>query len=227
MQRDGLTLSEEPLTLRRTWDADGITVLTLDAALPHCGLRDRRARRFDRYYRSFLRAYLRYCEAELLPRAAESCRAAMARSAPWQQLHVTVRFCVRYQDARLLSLTIDARESGAGLLPLTLRRADTWERGTALLMPTEFFFPPHSLWKRRLLRTAREALLSRPNAALCDNWRATLRRSLSGRNVYLDERGLCFFCPMYTLLPGSEGIPVFTLPYDAEKGPFPPETLRF
>lgn len=229
MQRDGLTLSEEPLTLRRSWDADGITVLTLDLALPRCGLNGRRARRFDRYYQSFLRAYLRYCEAELLPRAAESCRAAMARSAPWQQLRAVVRYCVRYQDTRLLSLTIDAHESGAGTLPLTLRRADNWERGTALLLPTACFFPPRCPWKRRLLRAAHEALLLRvrQGAALRGDWRAALRRSANWRNVYLDERGLCFFCPMYALLPGSEGIPVFTLPYDAEKGPFPPEAIRF
>lgn len=227
MENVRLTLSDEPLTLLRSWEVDGITVLTADIALPRCGQQNHAARRFDRYYRSFLRAYLRYCEAELLPRAAESCCVAMARSAPWQQLCAVVRFCVRYQDARLLSLTIDAQENGAGTLPLTLRRADTWERATAFPVAAECFFPPRCLWKRRLLRAAREQLLSRPDAALSDNWRAALRQSLSARNYYPGEQGLCFFCPMYALLPGTEGIPVFSLPYDAERGPFPPEALRF
>lgn len=225
MDNARLTLSETPLTLRRSWKADGITVLTADISLPHCGSADRRARRFARYYRSFLRAYLRYCEAELLPRAAESCRVAMARSAPWQQLHAAVHFCVRYQDESLLSLTVDTRESGAGILPLTLRRADTWERDTGLLVPVSQLFPPRCAWKRRALAAAREQLLAQ-DAPLAHDWRAALRRALSGRNYYLDPRGLCFFCPMYTLLPASAGIPVFTLPYDARNGPFPPETLR-
>lgn len=227
MKNAGLTLSETPLTLLRSWEADGITVLTVDITLPQCDRQSRAARRFDRYYRSYLRAYLRYCQAELLPRAVESCRTAMAHSAPWQQLHAVVRFCVQYQDERLLSLTVDARESGADILPLTLRRADTWERAAGLLMPVELLFPPRCLWRRHLLRTAREQLLARSGVALCENWRAALRHSLSGRNIYLSEQGLCFFCPMYALLPGAEGIPVFTLPYDAEKGPFPPESLRF
>lgn len=225
-QNARLTLSETPLTLLRSWEAEGVTVLTVDAVLPRCGQPSRAARRFDRYYRSFLRAYLRYCEAQLLPRAAESCRTAMSRAAPWQQLRATVRCTVQYEDAQLLSLTVDAQERGAGTLPLTLRRADTWERTSALPLPVGQLFPPHCAWKRRLLRTAREQLLS-TQLPLRPDWRSALRRSLSGRSVYLSEQGLCFFCPMYTVLPGAEGLPVFTLPYDAENGPFPPQSLRF
>lgn len=221
-----LTLSETPLTLTRAWKAEGVTVLTADITLPRCAQQSRAARRFDRYYRSFLRAYLRYCEAQLLPRAAESCRAAMACGAPWQQLRATVRSTVRYEDAELLSLTIDAQERGADTLPLTLRRADTWERRTGLPVPLALLFPPHCRWRARLLRAAREQLLA-AQLPLRHDWRGTLRRSLSGRNVYFSEQGLCFFCPMYTLLPGEAGVPVFTLPYDTENGPFPPQTLRF
>ena len=49
-----------------------------------------------------------------------------------------------------------------------------------------------------------------------------LRRCFSSRNYYLSEEGLRFFYPMYAVAPAAEGIVAFTVPYDAEKGPFAP-----
>ena len=83
MERELLRLSETPLHLEKTWESGGVPVLTAEVTLPCCGGKSRRARRFDRYYRQYARAYLKYCEAELLPRAAETMRTALERSAPW------------------------------------------------------------------------------------------------------------------------------------------------
>ena len=61
--------------------------------------------------------------------------------------------------------------------------------------------------------------------------RLMLRRAFSSRNYYLSDAGLCFFYPMYAVAPSIEGIVTFTVPYDAERGPFavsmlpPPERL--
>ena len=77
MERELLRLSETPLHLEKTWESGGVPVLTAEVTLPCCGGKSRRARRFDRYYRQYARAYLKYCEAELLPRAAETWAAGV------------------------------------------------------------------------------------------------------------------------------------------------------
>ena len=42
------------------------------------------------------------------------------------------------------------------------------------------------------------------------------------RNYYLTPEGLCFFYPLCAVADEKEGIVTFTMPYDAEHGPFPP-----
>ena len=61
MERELLRLSETPLHLEKTWESGGVPVLTAEVTLPCCGGKSRRARRFDRYYRQYARAYLKYC----------------------------------------------------------------------------------------------------------------------------------------------------------------------
>ena len=48
-----------------------------------------------------------------------------------------------------------------------------------------------------------------------------LRRRFNPENFYLTGDGLAVFYPMYALAPASAGIPVFTVPYEAE-GPVSP-----
>lgn len=57
MERELLRLSETPLHLEKTWESGGVPVLTAEVTLPRCGGKSRRARRFDRYYRQYARAY--------------------------------------------------------------------------------------------------------------------------------------------------------------------------
>ena len=52
-------------------------------------------------------------------------------------------------------------------------------------------------------------------------WRKKLRRRFNSRNYYLTEEGLTYFFPMYAIAPAAEGIPVFTVPYEAV-GPYVP-----
>lgn len=73
MERELLRLSETPLHLEKTWESGGVPVLTAEVTLPCCGGKSRRARRFDRYYRQYARAYLKYCEAELRPALPKRC----------------------------------------------------------------------------------------------------------------------------------------------------------
>lgn len=210
-----LHLSDTPLRAERTWEVDGIAVLRAEITLPRCAGRSRRARRFDRYYRRYARAYLKYCEAELLPRAAETMRAAMERSAPWTCARATLGYTVTLARGGLLSLYTEGREEH---LPprLTIRRAETWDMRRALLLPLADFFPPKEAVKKRLVRCARETAAEQSAAGTSvyyPNYRTMLRRTFSTRNFYLAPDGLHWFYPMYSAAPSAEGIPDFCLPY--------------
>ena len=151
MERELLRLSETPLHLEKTWESGGVPVLTAEVTLPCCGGKSRRARRFDRYYRQYARAYLKYCEAELLPRAAETMHTALERSAPWSCARAVLAYRVTLVRGDILSLYTEGREEH---LPprLTLRRAETWDRRTGFLLPLTAFFPPKTAVKKRLVR---------------------------------------------------------------------------
>lgn len=223
MRGELLRLSDTPLHEERAWKSEDITVLTASVTLPRCEGRSRRARRFNRYYRRYAHAYLRYCEAELLPRAAETMCAAQRCSAPWACAHASLDYRVTLMQGELLSLYTEGREEH---LPprLTLRRAETWDLSEGLLLPLAGFFPPKAAVKRRLVCAALEAAAQQAEAgaaAYYPNCRSMLRRALNLRNFYLAPDGLHWFYPMYTVAPAAEGIADFSLPY-GDAGPFLP-----
>ncbi len=220
-----LRLSETPLHEQRAWESGGVTVLTAEVTLPRCGERDRRARRFDRYYRQYARAYLKYCETELLPRAAETMRAAIERSAPWKCAHAALDFSVTLVRGEILSLYTQSAEEGFAPR-LILRRAEVWDRRRGLLLAPSDFFPARTAVKGRLIRCARSMAaeqLDAGTAVYYPDYRSMLRRAFSSRNFYLASDGLHWFYPMYTVAPAAEGIPDFVLSYREEEGPFAPQ----
>lgn len=81
----------------------------------------RREKRFDRYYRALADAYFARCEQKLLPDAAKTCRAAMARSAPWQMTAVTLTYRVSAQTEDAVVFTFEVNDGES-----VLRR---WEEG--------------------------------------------------------------------------------------------------
>ena len=223
MEREELRLAEA-LTEEQTWDADGITVLTASVTLPQLAGKSQRARRFNRYYRRFCRAYVTYCKQVLLPEAAASCRDAQAVSAPWSVARAELSWRVSYQSGEVLSVVCDARETVSGMAPFCIRRSEVWDLSVGLPMPLGEFFPAHVRGKRALLRFAREQTAARiaSGAAYRENWRAALRRALNTRNFYLTADGLCFYYPLCAVAGAKEGIVAYTMPYDEEHGPFAP-----
>lgn len=217
----------EALTEEQSWESDGVTVLTASVTLPQLAGKGGCVKRFNRYYRRFCRAYFTYCAQALLPEAADSCRSAMAVSAPWTAARAELGYHVSLQRPDgLLSVVCDARETIHGLPPFFIRRSEVWDLGMGLPMPLEEFFPPHTHCKRALLRHARAETPARIalGAAYRENWRAMLRRALNVRNFYLTDEGLCFFYPLCAVACAKEGVVTYTMPYDAERGPFlPPE----
>lgn len=214
----------EALTEEKTWETDGVAVLRASVTLPQLTGAGGGVKRFNRYYRRFCRAYLSYCARVLLPEATESCRAAQAVSAPWEAGRAALTFSISLRAGGLLSVVCDAREMLSGLPPFCIRRSEVWDLAMGLPMAPEEFFPLHTHCKKMLVRFAREEALRRveAGAAYRDNWRAMLRRAFNPRNFCLSESGFCFFYPLGALASAREGIVSFTMPYDAERGPFPP-----
>lgn len=215
MRGELLRLSETPLREERAWESDGVEVLRAVVTLPQCEGKGRRVRRFNRYYRQYARAYLRYCETELLPRAALSLRTALSRSAPWQCARAELAATVTRLDGAVLSLYTEGCEER--LAPrLILRRAEVWDRREGLLLPLAAFFPPKTPVRKLLTVRAREMASAQGaagTAAYYPGFRVLVRRAFNSRNFYLSGDGLHWFYPMYTVAPAAEGIVEFTLPY--------------
>ena len=216
--KESLTqLSTEALTTEREWTVAEIPVLTAAVSLPEpVPAADRISRRIRRYYQLQCRSFLRYCEAYLLPLAAEEYRAALAASQPLPRLHAELSYQVTYNEGGLWSLYTQSREQGPGGQTALLRRGDTWDLASGYPVALPALFPRRSGWKRRLLEAV-EAEAARRAAAGVSQYHEGLRRRLrqyfNPQNFYLTGEGLAVFYPMYAIAPAMEGIPVFTIPY--------------
>ena len=211
-------LETEAFTAEREWCVEGIPVLTAAVSLPRpVGPQTRTLRRIRRYYRAQAGAFLRYCQRQLLPMAAEAYRVARVASRPLPCLRAELTYCVTYNAGGFWSLYTQSSEPTESGRRLLRRWGDTWELRSGYPAALRQFFPPRSPWRRLLLDTAAQEIC-RQEAAGCaryaEGWRRRLRRSLSPLNFYLTEEGLAFFYPMYAIAPAVEGIPVFTVPYD-------------
>ena len=115
-----LTLGED-FAQEKSWQWQDITVLTARLTLPKTKGESRREKRFDRYYRALADAYFARCEQKLLPDAAKTCRAGLARSAACQlsALTLSYRVCGQTVDGVFFTFEVNDGES-------VLRR---WEEG--------------------------------------------------------------------------------------------------
>ena len=215
-------LHTEAFTAERTWEVEGVPVLTAQVSLPQPEpLADRISRRIHRYYQAQCRAFLRYCESWLLPQAAAEYRAALASSGPLPEFRAALEHQVTYNQGGLWSLYTQSREYTGPGPALVTRRGDTWDLAAGYPVPLKDFFPAGTAWKKRLLAHAAEEIARRERAGAGrwrEGWRQGLRR-FNPQDFYLTEEGLAYFWPMYALAPASEGVAVFLLPYGGEGGP--------
>ena len=216
------SLKTEVFSAEREWAVEGIPVLTARIALPEpVGPENRLTRRVRRYYRAQCRAYLRYCGRQLFPMAAAACRAALENSAPLPQYQTELTFRITYEEGGFWSLYTQSREPDADGGTVLRRWGDTWDLRTGYPAALPSFFPPRSGWKKRLLTLAAEEIRRQEaagHARYLTGWKRKLRRYFNPRNFYLTPEGLTFFYPMYAIAPAMEGIPAFTVPWDAGSG---------
>ena len=196
-------LNTEIFSAEREWTVEGLPVLTAQVSLPEpVGSENRTTRRIRRYYRAQCRAFLRYCDRWLFPMAARACREALADSRPLPQLQAELSFRVTYNEGGFWSLYTQIREPAADGHILLRRWGDTWD----------------------LLTLAAQEIQRQETAGYArylDGWRRRLRQQFNPMRFYLTPEGIAFFYPMYAIAPAAEGIPVFTVPYEAV-GPYVP-----
>ena len=212
-------LHTQLFTVQREWDHDGIPVLTASGELPLPEDTDRIARRIRRYYQLQSRAFLRYCEHQLLPCAKAACTAALESSTPLPCFRAELTRQITYNGSGLWSLYTQMQETTLPGRLLVRRWGDTWELSCGYPCSLGDFFPPRHPWKRQLLALAAEEIeeqLRAGTAQYHEDWRRRLRRAFNPRNFYLTPEGLAFFFPMYSIAPSMERVPVFLLPRGAE-----------
>ena len=211
-------LHTEAMTTERAWTVEEIPVLTAAVSLPEpVPAADRISRRIRRYYQLQCRSFLRYCEAYLLPLAAEEYRTALAASQPLPHLRAELAYQVTYNEGGLWSLYTQSREQGPGGQASLLRRGDTWDLASGYPVALSSLFSRRSGWKRRLLEAAEAEARQREEAGVSryhEGVRRLLRRHFNSQNFYLTTEGLVVFYPMYAIAPAMEGIPTFLVPWE-------------
>ncbi len=225
MEQKQLTIQLESFETERDWDHEGIPVLHARACLPTPvgGQRGRTARRIQRYYTAQCQAFLRRCEAFLLPQAKAAAQTALAASLPFSPVQAELTFQPTYSENHLLSLYTQLREKVGERPAFLCRWGDTWDLESGYPLALSGCFPAGTPWKRRLLADIRTQAEERQRSGISCYWedvQKCLRRRFNARNFYLTAEGLAVFYPMYAIGPAAEGIPVFILPY-ADEGPFP------
>ena len=213
----------EPRTVERTWTAEGLPAMTAKVTLPQPAVpADAFARRLRRYYQLQSRAFLRYCEKFLLPRAAGEIRAALAGSRPLPCFRAELTYQVTLQDARYLSLYTQSRETDPAGPALVVRRGDTWDLSTGYPAPLQTFLPAGRGWRKTALDQAAVELRRREKAGagrLRADWPRALRRGFNPQNFYLTPEGVVLFFPMYAVAPAKAGIVTVMLPRRQGKDP--------
>lgn len=213
----------QPLDRELTFCADEVPLLTAQALLPHW--ENRSSGRFNRYYRACCDSFQRLCRQELFPRAESAYYRARENASPIPQWQAQLSTTITLRRDHLISLHTDTQVMGMPR-PYTARRGDTWDLRCGLLLSVADCFPPRVCWRRRLLDAAAEQMEERIEHGLAhchENWRRELRRTFHSHHFYLTQDGLCFFFPPDTIAPAAAGIPTFSVPYDAQNGPFIPE----
>ncbi len=205
----------------RQWTQDGVPILQAQAILPHADPslpHDKAARRFNRFYRQYLRTFFRFCSKELLPRAKADFLAATAQSHPIPMAEVTLCTTVTYAENNLLSLHTDLTAAA-----FFTRTADTWDLKAGCPLPLWEFFPAGHVPKKELIALARQnaARQIAESAPFYEDYRRILRRDFSSRRFYLTSQGLVFYYQPGSIAPLHHGPISFLLPY-SETGPHLP-----
>lgn len=203
-----------PQLWKRVMRANNEPVLTLSIrrpAFPDKG----KTRRIERYFAEVAQQWKARWETVLFPRACQAladAREAGSSFIPWK---AELDYTVTLWRSPLLSLRLDAAESGGTPRPLHIRAGETWDCACGYPRTLRSFFPAKDhRWRRELMNALYSQATERLNSGeslLDPDCAQIMGRAFAPERFYLTEEGLSIFYPLYVLGPYAEGIPVFTV----------------
>lgn len=200
---------------KRTMKQDGESVLTLSIrrpAFPDTG----KTKRIERYFAEAAQQWKTHWETTLFSRACQAladARAASKLFIPWQ---AELDYTVTFWQPPLLSLRLDAVETGQSARPLHICMGETWDCESGYPRTLRSFFPAKERrWRKQLLNNVREQAarqLASGESLLDPDCAQVMERAFDPDRFYLTGDGIAVFYPLYVLGAYAEGIPVFTVP---------------
>lgn len=173
--------------------------------------------RLERYFARIGEYWQSRWETVLFPEACKALAEATEGGTdflPWQaQLDYTITLW----QPPLLSLRMDAVESGPTSRPLRICMGETWDCSSGYPRTLRSFFPAKARrWQKDLLGSLKEQAaqqLASGESLLDPDCTQIMERTFDPDRFYLTENGIAVFYPLYILGPYAEGIPVFTVPF--------------
>ncbi|MGM9605997.1 MAG: RsiV family protein [Oscillospiraceae bacterium] len=204
-----------PQQWKRVMKQDGEQVLILSIrrpAFPDTG----KTRRMERYFAEVAQQWKTRWETALFPRACQALADARETSRPFTPWQAQLDYTVTLWQPPLLSLRLDAVETGPGPRPLRVCTGETWDCGSGYPRTLRSFFPAKERrWRRQLLDNIREQAaqqLASGESLLDPDCAQVMERAFDPDRFYLTGDGIAVFYPLYVLGAYAEGIPVFTVP---------------
>lgn len=206
-----------PQTWKRVMKFNGKPVLILSMRrpiFPNSG----KSRRIERYFTEVAQQWKNRWETVLFPQACQALADAQDTGGTFTPWEATLDYTVTLWRPPLLSLRLDAIESGLASRPLHIRTGETWDCACGYPCTLRSFFPAKARrWRKELIRSlcsqATERLAS-GESLLDPDCTQVMERAFDPERFYLTEEGVSVFYPLYVLGAYAEGIPVFTAPID-------------
>lgn len=212
---DSTTPPVTPQMWKRVMKSNGEPALTMSIrrpAFPETG----KTRRMERYFAEVTQQWKTRWETALFPRACQALAEAKEAGGPFRPWRAELDYTVTLWRPPLLSLHLDAVESGPASRPILIRTGETWDCACGYPRTLRSFFPAKARrWRKKLLDSLRSQAAERlasGESLLDPDCAQILERAFDPERFYLTEEGLSVFFPLYVLGSYAEGIPVFTIP---------------
>lgn len=183
-------------------------------------------RRINAFYAHFTKTLQHHANTGLKKTAKEDYEYRKENGFPFFPYELRSDFTVTFNNKGLLGLYTDVYEYTGGAHGNTRRFADIWYTYSGLPATAADFFPKGTNIKKLLTDAAKAeaaAEISAGTGVYFDNYTELIKKYYSAQNIFLQENGLSLFYQQYEIAPYSEGIPVFTVPYNELTGPTIPE----
>lgn len=212
---DSSTPPVTPQQWKRVMKRDGEPVLTLSIRRPAFADTGKTAR-MERYFAQFAQQWKTRWEALLFPRACQALTNAREISKPFIPWQAELDYTVTLWRPPLLSLRLDALETGPNAKPLRVCMGETWDCACGYPRTLRSFFPAKAhRWRKALLDSLRDQAaqqLASGESLLDPDCAQIMERAFDPDRFYLTKDGVTIFYPLYVLGSYAEGIPVFTVP---------------